>query len=228
VKFNKRKMLTTNFNIIWLTAILATQYFPVLVNAQNNDPFVVDWKITGSALPDKTVMVGDVVKFEWNGMHNVAFHPSGTCDITDDTAILGETSPVEYTFTADDVGKKTFACDITGHCPAGQIITFDVKAQDVPMETNTPTVEPTTSPTDLVVEQSKEPTDPVVNPTEPPKEPTDPVVNPTEPPKEPTDPVVDPTEPPVEPAGPTSSAGGLLITSFWMYIMSIFFSSYFC
>ena len=33
-----------------------------------------------------------------------------------------------YKFTEDDVGDMVFACDVTGHCPAGQMIKFIVEA----------------------------------------------------------------------------------------------------
>ena len=49
-----------------------------------NDPIVVDWRITGTLLSGTTVMVGDTVVFELRGTHNVAFHPSDTYNVTND------------------------------------------------------------------------------------------------------------------------------------------------
>ena len=54
-------------------------------------------------------------------------HPSGDC--TESGAVLvGNTSPVTYTVTADDVtsGSITFACDVGSHCESGMIQTFTV------------------------------------------------------------------------------------------------------
>ena len=54
-------------------------------------------------------------------------HPSGECDESG-AVLVGNTSPVTYTVTADDVtsGSITFACDVGSHCESGMIQTFTV------------------------------------------------------------------------------------------------------
>ena len=75
---------------------------------------------------DTTAQVGDTITFTWSSTHNVYMHPSGTCD-SEGAILIGETSPVTYTFTADDVDEDLFfICGIPGHCDAGQTITVSV------------------------------------------------------------------------------------------------------
>jgi plastocyanin len=120
----------------------------------------------------QSAKVGDTIIFEWSGSHNVFIHPSGTCD-TGGSIEVGSTSGAAYTFTSDDVGEVVFACDIDGgsHCDAGQIVTFNVAADDTPL-TTAPTKGPTASPT---VSPVKSPTPtptmkPTAAPTKPPIE----------------------------------------------------------
>ena len=77
--------------------------------------------------PDTTAQVGDTITFTWSSTHNVNIHPSGTCDDSTGAILVGETSPVTYTFTANDANKDLFfICGIPGHCDAGQSITVSV------------------------------------------------------------------------------------------------------
>jgi len=71
--------------------------------------------------------VGDTLTFNWESDHNVYVHPSGDCT-TDGAILIGEDSGASHTFTADQVGEVTFACDLYNgaHCGAGQIITYVV------------------------------------------------------------------------------------------------------
>jgi len=80
---------------------------------------------------DATAKVGDTVTFDFSGTdHNVFIHPSGSCDETDAIEV-GTSGPVSYTFVEADAGKDMFfACDVGGHCEAGQIVKFTVAAAD--------------------------------------------------------------------------------------------------
>mmetsp|Transcript_15873 Transcript_15873/g.31603 ORF Transcript_15873/g.31603 Transcript_15873/m.31603 type:complete len:194 (-) Transcript_15873:149-730(-) len=92
----------------------------------------VDWIIPdGDALTPLSVSVGDSLTFTWNGYHNVLIHPTGTCEETGAKELGGPSdSGVEYTFTAEDVGTVTFACDIGEHCESGQILVVTVTEED--------------------------------------------------------------------------------------------------
>ena len=84
------------------------------------------WEIT--EYPDMIATVGDTVTFEFTtGAHTVHIHPSGTCDIAE-AVELGPDAPVVYTFQEEDVGDIFFACEVSGHCDAGQIVKFTVSA----------------------------------------------------------------------------------------------------
>merc|ERR1719162_1804834 len=85
----------------------------------------LDWTIM--AYPQGAAQVGDTLTFNWQGEHNVYVHPSGDCTM-DGAILIGEDSGASHTFTADQVGEVTFACDIYNgaHCGAGQIITYVV------------------------------------------------------------------------------------------------------
>ena len=69
--------------------------------------------------------VGDTVRFEWLGEHNVYIHPSGTCDESR-SVFVGSSSGSTYTFKSNDVGDVFFACQVGSHCDAGQIVRFIV------------------------------------------------------------------------------------------------------
>merc|ERR1712241_1583508 len=81
----------------------------------------------------QTANVGDTVRFEWNGDHNVYIHPTGTCSQVG-RIFLSEDSAVEYTFRPEDAGTTVwFSCDTptvnheyTNHCKDGQIIGYAV------------------------------------------------------------------------------------------------------
>jgi len=92
----------------------------------------VDWIIPdGDALTPLSVSVGDSLTFTWNGYHNVLIHPTGTCEEAGAKEVGGPSdSGVEYTFTAEDVGTVTFACDIGDHCEEGQILVVTVTEED--------------------------------------------------------------------------------------------------
>jgi len=69
--------------------------------------------------------VGDTITFQWGTGHNVYIHPTMDCNL-DGAIYVGDTSPTEYTFTADDGSadgtEKYFSCDIGdgAHCKAGK------------------------------------------------------------------------------------------------------------
>ena len=79
----------------------------------------------GSPFTDVTdVQVGDTIRFSWTEgfTHNVYYHPSGTCDVTD-SVFIGMTSPVNYTVPIDMDNKIiTFACQIGNHCKLLQLL----------------------------------------------------------------------------------------------------------
>ena len=98
-----------------------------LVHNTHCKEIVLPWKIT--TYSPITVAEGDIISFEWEGSHNVAIHPSGTCDMTG-SSIVGSTSGDQYTFTSGDVGTEvTFACQVNGHCSSGQILKVAVAAK---------------------------------------------------------------------------------------------------
>ena len=110
----------------------------------------IQWSIQEYA--DTTAQVGDTIPLTWDTLHNIYIHPSGTCDETG-AIIIGETSPVTYTFTADDANEDLiFICGIPGHCDAGQTITVSVtEAGDA---ATTESLEPSSVP---MVSESLEP-----------------------------------------------------------------------
>lgn len=92
----------------------------------------------------ETANVGDKVTFDFSGSgHNVFIHPSGDCDDTDAIEV-GTSGPVTYTFTEDDAGKDlVFACEVQGHCEAGQFVKFTVAAAGFDTEGDDTPNEPT-------------------------------------------------------------------------------------
>jgi len=89
---------------------------------------VLDWII--KTYEDETAMVGDTIQFNYDPFHNVYIHPSGSCDQSDSLEI-GQTSGTTYTFTEEDAGSDVyFACQISGHCDAGQIVKVSVAPTD--------------------------------------------------------------------------------------------------
>merc|ERR1712157_192352 len=89
---------------------------PIISEGEN---IIIDWRIQG--YDDMEATVGDKVTFNWNFVHDVYIHPSGTCDNAEAIEV-GTASGASYTFTEDDVGEITFVCNIPGHCFAGQIL----------------------------------------------------------------------------------------------------------
>lgn len=84
----------------------------------------VAWTIQSYA--NQTAQVGDSITFTWAFTHTVYIHPTHSCVKTGNT-LLGNVSPVTYTFKKRDAGKSIyFACDIASHCSLGQHITIDV------------------------------------------------------------------------------------------------------
>eukprot|EP00548_Thalassiothrix_antarctica_P011827 CAMPEP_0194158942 /NCGR_PEP_ID=MMETSP0152-20130528/77558_1 /TAXON_ID=1049557 /ORGANISM="Thalassiothrix antarctica, Strain L6-D1" /LENGTH=533 /DNA_ID=CAMNT_0038868459 /DNA_START=113 /DNA_END=1711 /DNA_ORIENTATION=+ len=103
---------------------------PVSLASADDADIVLDWIIKPS-YEDETAMVGDTIRFNWAGVHNVFIHPSGSCDQSDSLEI-GQTSGTTYTFTEEDAGSDVyFACQISGHCDAGQIIKVSVAPTDI-------------------------------------------------------------------------------------------------
>mmetsp|Transcript_2736 Transcript_2736/g.6886 ORF Transcript_2736/g.6886 Transcript_2736/m.6886 type:complete len:193 (+) Transcript_2736:201-779(+) len=102
----------------------------------------VEWFVpeSGKPYPNGAAQVNDTVKFRWEAFHNVYIHPTGDCS-KDGAILVGDQSGAEYTFTADDIGTVTFACDVGQHCKYGQIITYDVA-----LPTSTSTESPSQSP----------------------------------------------------------------------------------
>lgn len=84
----------------------------------------------------RSMKEGDTVVFEWFGeYHTVLYYPSSDCFDTADKVFLGESGPVSYTFTAEDVGtSKAFVCDVSNHCQVGQYVIFDVVGADEEIE----------------------------------------------------------------------------------------------
>jgi len=122
----------------------------------------VDWIIPypEPSLPSDTAKVGDTVTFSWSANHNVYSHPTNNCE-RDGRSLIGLESPASYTFTQDDIGVVTFACDVGVHCQYGQIISFTVTGDEDEDEDNNPsptkaiTKSPTASP---VVSSTQSPT----------------------------------------------------------------------
>jgi len=81
-----------------------------------------DWVIPQQPLPEIDVEVGQTIRFNWNGPHNVYLHPTGTCD--EEGAIkVGEETGASYTFTSDDIGSTLFfSCDVGQHCELDQFL----------------------------------------------------------------------------------------------------------
>lgn len=114
------------------TSLLAKSVVAEVMSVEWTDPE------SGKPYPNGAVQVGDTVKFIWEEFHNVNIHPTGDCS-KDGAILIGDQSGAKYTFTADDVGTVTFACDVGKHCSFGQIITYDVT---LPAPTESPSQSP--------------------------------------------------------------------------------------
>ena len=133
----------SRFSILSLIVTSAILFANVSVTlAQNN--VNIDWRITTYA--DQTVKVGDTVTFSWAGTHNVFINDDQDCNKASPNAnLLGNVSPVTYTFTQQDLqtngGQVYFACHVGGHCNAGQNILFNVQPnQQQVVQTQPPAV----------------------------------------------------------------------------------------
>lgn len=93
--------------------------------------------------------VGDTVQFIWSNYHNVFMHPSRDC--TDIGAIEVGASAVDgegsYTFTENDIGYVSFACDISSHCEIGQFVTINVQGQG-----GSPTLAPCNQAKEIIID----------------------------------------------------------------------------
>jgi len=104
----------------------------------------IDWVI--KPYPDRTATVGDKVTFTWSGNdHNVFWHPTNNCDGTGAEQIAATSGDGTGSYKFDKAGRFSFVCEETGHCPAGQIIKFEVA--EVSIADTTPTATPPAPPT---------------------------------------------------------------------------------
>ena len=131
------------------------------VDATSSKTIIIDWFIPTEEEEDVydgiKANVGDTVKFQWSqDYHNIYIHPSGDC--SEDGAILDRSSRIDgdesCTFTEDDIGKVSFACDVGSHCENGQFVTITVKgvgdgsptsSPQAPSPSNTPSISALTS-----------------------------------------------------------------------------------
>jgi hypothetical protein len=108
----------------FLLRLAALLLLPFTACAENID---LRWKV--QPYEPQSAKVGDTITFNWSGTHNVYIHPTETCDSAGST-VVGVSSGALYTFTSEDVGAVVFACDVSSHCEDGQIVTFNVAAND--------------------------------------------------------------------------------------------------
>jgi len=103
----------------------------------------IDWQI--KEYSDRTATVGDKVTFTWSGNdHNVFWHPTNNCDGTGAEQIAATADEGTGSYKFDKAGRFSFVCEETGHCPAGQIIKFEVA--EVSIADTTPTATPPAPP----------------------------------------------------------------------------------
>eukprot|EP01052_Picozoa_sp_SAG31_P038999 SAG31_NODE_5318_length_2613_cov_1.905330_4_plen_191_part_00 len=96
----------------------------------------VDWNVLCCFEP-MAVAVGDTVTFNFNSNHNVYIHPSGNCDTTD-AILLGDNDAGSASYTFDSEETVTFACEVNGHCVAGQIVTISASGSTASRSTTRP------------------------------------------------------------------------------------------
>lgn len=76
------------------------------------------------------VSVGDTVTFTWSGTHGLTMIPSGQCPVLftgpDVTTLVDVSSGGSYEWKAMEPGTYWFACQVPGHCLAGQVIKITV------------------------------------------------------------------------------------------------------
>ena len=99
----------------------------------------IEWTIPQSEeakYKDTNVQVGDKVNFLWTEVfpHNVYIHPTGDCGQDNRVFVGNDLEDTSYIFKEEDVGDLFFACDIPGHCNAGQIIKFTVEPKAVTID----------------------------------------------------------------------------------------------
>ena len=87
---------------------------------------IIDWDLRPPGnqpfLPPAYANVGDTIVFQWQRRpHNVVYNPARSCDLSQ-AYLLGDRSPVVYTFQESDVGEMIFTCGFRGQCQAGQIM----------------------------------------------------------------------------------------------------------
>lgn len=95
---------------------------------------------TSSSYSTHYAKVGDIVSFDWKySYHDVFIHPEGECELKDAQLVGTSGADTSYTFTSDDVGNITFACDVSDHCQLGMLVMFEVVADgtDVDYSANT-------------------------------------------------------------------------------------------
>lgn len=204
----------------WLSLVAATW------SLVHSEEFTINpWELPSVNAPfqDITAAVGDTITFVWEetSNHTVSINPTGSCDATD-AVLVGEASPVTYTFTDADVSRSPilFADNTNQQCDNGMNFTVTVQsgapvapaaptaaAAPTGSDTAAPEAAPTDAPTDAattaVPETTAAPTvaAPVAAPTLPPVDPTEAPVAPTETPI-----LIVPTEPPVAPTDEPSIA----------------------
>ncbi|KAG7366716.1 PDZ domain containing protein [Nitzschia inconspicua] len=194
--------------LFWLSLMATTCS---VVHSQENVIIIDPWELPPVNAPyeNVTAVVGDTISFAWpEGVgHTVFINPSGSCDDSE-SVFLGNTSPVNYTFTAADVTQSPLfiADNINELCENGMgFFVVVIEATDAPAPVASPVAtQATDSPTAATdppvaapVVATESPT--VPPPTPAPVTPTPAPVAPTEAPVAPTEPPIIPTEPPVAP-----------------------------
>ena len=94
------------------------------MSEQRKSRTTVFWTLGMSSSEQKEIVsVGDEVMFIWSGMHNVwrfsnrkAFDD---CDFSQAVELAPKTEN-KFRYTAKDIGKFYFSCEIPGHCDLGQ------------------------------------------------------------------------------------------------------------
>ncbi|GMH32657.1 hypothetical protein BSKO_00491 [Bryopsis sp. KO-2023] len=84
------------------------------------------WTIPRTRFRNISARVGDVLRFEYDGVHTVVQTKGPGCDFEGkkDLAGVGD-SPLDLTLKKP--GRLYFACDIPSHCPAGMSVTVTVR-----------------------------------------------------------------------------------------------------
>lgn len=134
----------------FLAVLVVALLGSVVVRADDQS---ITWVIPTTPYESLTVSVGDVLTFTWptGGTHDVHKQASDECPTTssrrrflaegddhgddhgdhehpEDAIMLGDTSPVSYTITADDAGKTLyFVCLVGQHCAAGMKMAVTVE-----------------------------------------------------------------------------------------------------